>query len=495
MKKIVIYALTALVLLSVALLFGCQPQGTPAEEKVIIASDLYQITTHVDKDEDPFMAQDSYGVYWLIWCSDRSGNGDIWYSNSPDGNSWSNSMQLTSNTLDDWYPSMIQDSAGKFWIVWMSWRAGNYDVWYINYEKGGAWSDPVQLTKDTSDDWVPSLFQDSSGAYWITWTSGRSGNKDIWYTTSKDGENWSKATQLTTDASEDDCAWLMQDSKGTYWLVWHSNRQDRYDIFYTNSTDGINWSTPKPLISNKSTDMYPFLIQDSTGKYWIAWTSDRSDILGDVWCATSEDGHIWSTPIQVTEATSKDYTPRLMEDTAGIMWITWVSDRSGNLDIWYSKITKPKSGQQQPVPVMPTPTPTPSPSPPTPTPSVVGDSWQVTVENAREETQLTTSTREYTPKSGYTFLVVDAMFQNLDPTETTRVSSAEVAVITEVGETITAAGGGSQGEDYDLGYEYVAMSAEDPLFLSLVFIVKKETIDQVFKLRFREVPLIPFSVG
>jgi len=151
----------------------------------------------------------------------------------------------------------------------------------------------------------------------------------------------------------------------------------------------------------------------------------------------------------------------------------------------------------------PTPEPEPEPTPPTPPPAptpgigvpVVGDSWQVTVECARQETKLTAGTRQYAPKSGYTFLIVDATFQNLDPDEATRVSSSEVAVITEADETITAAGGGTQGKDINVGYEFVAMSVKDPLSLSLVFIVEKGTIDHAFKLRFQEVPLIPFSVG
>jgi len=343
-KFVIICAVTVLILLPIALALGCQPQGTPAEEeKDIPASDLYQLTTDVNKDEDPLMVQDSYGVYWLVWCSDRSGNGDIWCSNSPDGINWSNPMQLTSNTFDDWHPSMIQDSEGTYCLTWMSWRTGNYDIWYSDSPDGINWSEPTQLTTDVSDDWVPSLSKDSSGAFWITWSSGKSGNQDIWYTTSQDGENWSNATQLTMDASEDDCPWLLQDSNGTYWVVWHSNRQGTYDIFYSNSTDGANWSEPVALITDESTDMYPFMLQDSQGRYWIVWTSDRSDMWGDIWYCFSQDGHEWSTPHQLTEMTGEDYTPRLMEDSSGVIWVTWVSDRSGNLDIWYAKMAETKS--------------------------------------------------------------------------------------------------------------------------------------------------------
>jgi len=122
--------------------------------------------------------------------------------------------------------------------------------------------------------------------------------------------------------------------------MWHSNRQGNYDIFYSNSTDGANWSEPVVLISDKSTDMYPFLLQDCTGTYWLTWTSDRSDVYGDIWYSVSEDGLKWSAPIQVTKTSSRDYTPRLFEDSSGVIWIIYVSDRSGNLDIWYSKLAK-----------------------------------------------------------------------------------------------------------------------------------------------------------
>ena len=170
-------------------------------------------------------------------------------------------------------------------------------------------------------------------------------------------------------------------------------------------------------------------------------------------------------------------------------------------------LTLPLTSACAPAPETPTPTPVPTPTPepvptptPTPTPTpgigvpVVGDFWQVMVKNAREETRLTAKGSEYTPKSGYTFLVVDVDFQNLG-LEKMSVLSGAVAVITEDGETISAAGSGYQGEDPALGYlSMFVVSPEDPLSLSFAFIVEEGTIDQVFKLQLQETPLIPFSV-
>jgi hypothetical protein len=339
-KRIVIIgAVTVLLLLSSALALGCQDKETSAGAD-IPASDFYRLTTDANKDEDPFMLQDSSGVYWLVWCSDRSGNGDIWSATSPDGLNWSNPEPLTVSTFDDWHPSLVQDAAGGYRLAWMSWRLSNYDIWYSDSGNGVDWTEPMPVAMDVADDWVPSLSRDSSGAFWVTWSSAKSGNPDIWYSKSQDGISWSSAAQLTTDAAEDNCPWLLQDADGSYWIIWHSNRNGSYDVFYSKSTDGANWSAPVALITDESIDMYPFMLQDRQGRYWLVWTSDRSDAFGDIWYCYSEDGGEWSAPGRLTDTEGQDYTARLMEDASGVIWVSWVSDSSGNLDIWYAKMAE-----------------------------------------------------------------------------------------------------------------------------------------------------------
>lgn len=139
------------------------------------------------------------------------------------------------------------------------------------------------------------------------------------------------------------------------------------------------------------------------------------------------------------------------------------------------------------------PEPTPEPTPGTGG-SAVGNLWQITVENAREETGVTAKGSESNPKSGYTILAVDVEFQNLDQTKIL-VPPNWVTVITEEGETFTAVLGEYQGRDLALSYSQMfTVSPEDPLSVILFFIVKEETIDQVFELHFQGLPLIPFSV-
>jgi hypothetical protein len=126
---------------------------------------------------------------------------------------------------------------------------------------------------------------------------------------------------------------------------------------------------------------------------------------------------------------------------------------------------------------------------------VVGSSWWIEIEGARQESKLTGFNNTYTPNSGYTFLILDAAFRNLDPIQQTKLSSEAFAVIGEDGE-INVAKGMSFGdmEIYLLGN--ITISNEgDELSNSVVFVVKEDAIDQVFKLQFQEMPPISFSVG
>lgn len=78
---------------------------------------------------------------------------------------------------------MAQTADGKLWVVFRSYE-NNYDIRYVtSVNNGASWSTHVQLTTDPDNDYDPSITQDSSGRIWITWESYRTGNPDIFYKT------------------------------------------------------------------------------------------------------------------------------------------------------------------------------------------------------------------------------------------------------------------------------------------------------------------------
>ena len=303
-----------------------------------------QLSFSDSKDEDPSIIQASDGTYWIAWFSDRSGNGDIWYKKSRNGINWTEPFQITTDPSNDYYPSLIQASDGTFWIAWFSDRSGNFDIWYSNSNDGTNWSPGKQITNDGSVDWIPSLIQDLDGTFWIAWSSNRSGNKDIWLSNSNDGRNWSIPIQLTINTNEDDFPHLIQSPDGNFMIVWARHHPDNEkpgysnptsEIFYSTSTDGITWAAPVQLTNDSSVDTLPCIYQDSGATYLISWTSDKTDIFGDILCSSITQNK-QSNLIQLTSKKSSDYSPKIIKSLDGNYWMSWVSDRSGNLDVWYA---------------------------------------------------------------------------------------------------------------------------------------------------------------
>jgi len=126
---------------------------------------------------------------------------------------------------------------------------------------------------------------------------------------------------------------------------------------------------------------------------------------------------------------------------------------------------------------------------------VSNDKWEVTISNPREESRLTgSSNNTYTPNSGYTFLLVDAEFRNLDPSQDTFINGDTLVLTDSAGEKFTNIGSGF-GAFYNLGSKVTYSNDQsDTMKFTLVFTVKKENIGQEYKFQFLDLPQITFKV-
>jgi len=194
-----------------------------------------QITTDPGDDYDPSIAQTDDGKVWVVWQSYRSGNPDIWYKTSSDGGAtWSEASPIDTGIWGSYEPAIIQTNDGKIWVTFYSYKSGNYYIWYTTSSDGGStWSEAHQVTTDPGDDYDPSIAQTDDGKVWVVWYSYRSGNYDIWYKTSSDGGvTWSDAHQFTRFSGYDECPAATALSSGKLALAWQSDRAVNYDIWY-----------------------------------------------------------------------------------------------------------------------------------------------------------------------------------------------------------------------------------------------------------------------
>lgn len=103
---------------------------------------------------------------------------------------------------------------------------------------------------------------------------------------------------------------LIQDKNGVFRLIFNNIARGRGsyglagtdpDIYIMSSADGEDWSTPFNLsINSMHSDLYPSLIQNMDGVFWLSWLSRRKGGKEiDIWISSSRNCHNWTRPRRV----------------------------------------------------------------------------------------------------------------------------------------------------------------------------------------------------
>lgn len=131
--------------------------------------EIRQLTTHPGRDFDPVLSPDGR---WLAFCSDRSGNPDIWIKPFPRGTA----VQVTRHPSDDTEPAWMPD--GKRLVFVSKRRDAEGDLWSVRiHSDGSPHGEPEQWTNWLGFDGHPSVSPDGRR---IVFSSRRSGQTDLW---------------------------------------------------------------------------------------------------------------------------------------------------------------------------------------------------------------------------------------------------------------------------------------------------------------------------
>jgi len=298
------------------------------------------------------ITQDSNGTFWLVYSQYEGYNReDIYIKKSKDGINWGLSMELWGNYSYKYHPTIIQDSNGIYWVAWASNWGGRNRIWITHSTDGENWVDPLLAIGNYYDNYYPSLIQDSEGRYWMAWTNYNRTNyqHNIYLTYSCDGIYWDEQpTKITSDYDHDELPSLIQDSSGIFRVAFASDRSGNYDIWLTSSYDPrTSWSSPLQLTTDYSTDTSPSLIENADGGFNISWESRRTGRY-EIWHSGSPDWSFWYHPEQVTEndnPNSHKHSPTLIQDQNETLWTIWSGQYSDSYNIWssYKKTNYPPS--------------------------------------------------------------------------------------------------------------------------------------------------------
>jgi hypothetical protein len=300
-----------------------------------------QVTKSLSSDYIWSFIQDSTGKYWIAFNPDRTGDSDIWVTNSDDCINWNYGYHVGGfANIGDWGPSLIQDNENIYWIAFNSYTENGFHVFITSSTDGIQWEEPTQITNWFEREGEPSLIQDQTNKFWMIFNNkselNSNNNRSIYITNSDNGLDWSKPKEIIFSLFSINDAKLYQDNNGIFWL---SYVLDYHDVWFTNSRDGMNWSEPIQITNDKDLEKAPFMMQEYNGIYWMIWNRFETG-SGISWLQISYSLNCinWSAPMNISTGDYGAWYGNLIEDDNDEFWLTWSSKKSGNEDIWITKL-------------------------------------------------------------------------------------------------------------------------------------------------------------
>lgn len=239
---------------------------------------------------------------------------DIWRVETSDqGDSWSVPKQVTSFPSEEGHISAVEFD-GALYVFYMNRYAQN--IWYVvSNDAGSTWStSPERADSDPYNDQYPYAVV-AGGELWVTWSSDRSGNWDVWIAhaqtiiPSATATTWTKypANPLNLESGQLSRPWVV--NEGNMYKMWYTvlaPGETAEKICFADSSDGFNWATHGAVLTGGSWDvcvLKPVVLYDGTiYKMWYLGAVAVGSPIQKVGYATSSDGVTWTkhtTPVLI----------------------------------------------------------------------------------------------------------------------------------------------------------------------------------------------------
>jgi hypothetical protein len=285
---------------------------------------------------------------------DGVNNADIYYANSTDGGiTWSPGKMVSddSGTYTQDISYIAVDKNNKIHVIWIDNRnIPQDDIYYANSTDGGiSFSKNRKINDVSKGSNDPALAVDDNNVIYVAWVDERNDTtkSDIYFSRSTDG---GISFSLNKKVNDDDLPLTYQGTPsiavggGILGVVWQDDRNP-YGIYFANSTDeGDTFSVNKEVDDDptESPKERPSIAIDDNGYMAIAWMDKRNNDY-DIYFANSTDGGDTFTQNQRVNddmGTEYQYFPSLGLRNRTV-YIAWQDNRNGNWDIYFARSNIP----------------------------------------------------------------------------------------------------------------------------------------------------------
>jgi hypothetical protein len=216
------------------------------------------------------------------------------------GLSFDKATNLTNNTQDSVYGQVVAEE-NNVYVVWqdsVSSESGegryvgrNYDIFMIkSMDAGDSFGDSVNLSVNSGFSEHPQASV-SSGSLHVVWADDSSGNREVLFSTSTDGSNFTTPANLSNTASDSFNPEIASSGDNVY-VVWLEEGETSSRVLLKASQDGGNTFGDMVVISDKANiGTLPKVASHGDGVH-VAWSLLDDENENGLFYSKSADGGI-----------------------------------------------------------------------------------------------------------------------------------------------------------------------------------------------------------
>jgi hypothetical protein len=299
-----------------------------------------RITTNTDDSEETSIAW-SGSEFGLVWCDDRDGNLELFFTRvSSGGSELITDVQLTSTPSPGaTYEPSIAWTGSQYGVSWSDRRDGNHEIYFVRVTPGGSKvGTELRVTNDTFNSLDPSLAWTGSG-FGVVWNDRRDGNQEIYLALiSAGGSKTSSDIRITNDGAMSfwpDAVWTGSE----FGVAWMDTRDGDEEVFLALvEADGTKRSTDLQITNNSSSKNVPEMAWGGS-EFGIAWQDTRGGNWEIYFALVSVAGVKIGSDFRVTNASGWSERPTIAWSGSGY-GICWRDNRGGNHEQYFNFVER-----------------------------------------------------------------------------------------------------------------------------------------------------------
>lgn len=250
-------------------------------------------------------------------------------------------IAITAASLDNRFMS-LNWTGTEYGAAWSDFRDVNWEIYFTRISATGTKEgDEVRITNAVHESLYPSMAWTGTD-FGVSWEDNRDGTEQIYFVRiSSQSEIEGAEINISAggstaegDAIKPSLVW----GNSEYGITWADNRDANYELYFTRVSSAGAKAAQEVRLTNASGDVLNTSIIRGNNEYGIAWEDDRNGNSEIFFAKVSDLNTKESSDAKISESTAAAKEPSLAWNGSEY-GVAWEDNRSGNYQIYFSRIS------------------------------------------------------------------------------------------------------------------------------------------------------------